>query len=298
MKFILEPKVYLVGCQMIDYDGLNRFLEDEQVDWTTDTMSDPQKLCEVAGRLCYMSFSKPRPGGNAAYLDNILKSSHGSVLEHAVWNFIITGVSRSFSHELVRHRAGVGFSQLSQRYVDSSDCNFVVPWELQVEFRKGMEYLTENHSDWQIDGCPSDNVNHALEIASDAGIDDIVLVGLDFIHSMLKAQYLYKRHTDYLMNKFANPQGDRTEIRKRARQTARSVLPNATETKIFLTANARALRHMIEMRAAGPAEAEIRRVFVDIQKIMKDEAPNIFGDYTIEKLADGTFACSTVNRKV
>lgn len=299
MKFITEAKVYLVGCQMIDYGGLNQFLDDEGVEgWTTDTDIHPQKLCEVAGRLCYMSFTKPRPGGNAAYMNNILKSQHGSVCEHAVWNFIITGVSRSFTHELVRHRAGVGYSQLSQRYVDSSECNFVVPWELQVEFKKGMEYLTENYPDWQTDGSPSDNVLEILQTASNAGTDDIVLVGLDFIHSMLAAQRMYKHHTDYLMDKFADPQGDKTEIRKRARQTARCVLPNATETKMFMTANARALRHMIEMRAARPAEAEIRRVFIQILTIMQTESPNIFGDYTIDKLPDGTEHAITEYRKV
>ena len=53
-----------------------------------------------------MSFAKPRPGGNKAYLDHILEVGHGSVLEHAVWNFVFTGVSRSLTHELVRHRAG------------------------------------------------------------------------------------------------------------------------------------------------------------------------------------------------
>src|SRR5947209_19727819 len=52
---------------------------------------------------------------------------HGSVLEHAVWNFIVTGVSRSFTHELIRHRAGWGYSQLSQRFVDESTADFVEP---------------------------------------------------------------------------------------------------------------------------------------------------------------------------
>ena len=67
-----------------------------------------------------MSFAKPRPGGNRAYLGHILEVGHGSVLEHAVFNFIITGVSRSFTHELIRHRAGSG-TRNCQRYVDESD---------------------------------------------------------------------------------------------------------------------------------------------------------------------------------
>src|SRR5206468_11909624 len=84
-------------------------------------------LTETAGRVCYMSFQRPRPGGNAAYLGHIKEVGHGSVLEHAVWNLLFTGVSRSLTHELVRHRAGLGFSQLSQRYVDESVAEYVEP---------------------------------------------------------------------------------------------------------------------------------------------------------------------------
>src|SRR5438045_1886755 len=76
---------------------------------------------------CYMSFAKPRPGGNKAYLGHIKEVAHGSVLEHAVWNILITGVSRSLTHELVRHRAGWAYSQLSQRYVDESVAEYVEP---------------------------------------------------------------------------------------------------------------------------------------------------------------------------
>ena len=82
---------------------------------------------KTAGRVCYMSFAKPRPGGNHAYLNHILEVGHGSVLEHAVWCLVITGVSRSLTHELVRHRAGFSYSQLSQRYVDESVAEYVEP---------------------------------------------------------------------------------------------------------------------------------------------------------------------------
>ena len=95
--------------------------------WQTDTEVAGEHLVEMAGRVCYMSFAKPRPGGNQAYLGHILEVGHGSVLEHAVWNFVFTGVSRSLTHELVRHRAGFGYSQLSQRYVDESIAEYVEP---------------------------------------------------------------------------------------------------------------------------------------------------------------------------
>lgn len=82
-------------------------------------------LVEFAGRQCYRSWSSGR--APFEYIDNILSSGHGSVLEHAVVSFAIAGVSRSLSHELVRHRAGFAYSQESQRYVDAKDMRFVIP---------------------------------------------------------------------------------------------------------------------------------------------------------------------------
>src|SRR5205085_10734218 len=93
-----------------------------------DTEIAGEKLAEIAGRVCYLSFARPRPGGNQAYLGHILEVGHGSVLEHAVWNFVFTGVSRTLTHELVRHRTGMGYSQLSQRYVDESVAEYVEPY--------------------------------------------------------------------------------------------------------------------------------------------------------------------------
>src|SRR5213596_1222351 len=89
--------------------------------------SDGERLAEYAGRLCYMSQHNPVNRTTAEYLENIKKQGHGSVLEHAVYVLLIEGISRSCSHELVRHRAGFGYSQLSQRYVDESHAAFVMP---------------------------------------------------------------------------------------------------------------------------------------------------------------------------
>src|SRR3984893_8689187 len=127
VRVIREPTGYLVGRQTVDEPELDRFLQDHGVAWQTDTEVAAEHLTEVAGRVCYMSFAKPRPGGNQTYLNHILEVGHGSVLEHAVWNFLFTGVSRTLTHELIRHRAGFGYSQLSQRYVDESIAEYVVP---------------------------------------------------------------------------------------------------------------------------------------------------------------------------
>src|SRR5947209_18595816 len=127
IRVIREPQVYVVGRQTVNDVELDRFLADHGVAWQTDTEVAAEALCETAGRVCYMSFARPRPGGNSVYLGHIKEVGHGSVLEHAVWNLLFTGVSRSLTHELVRHRSGFGYSQLSQRYVDESVAEYVVP---------------------------------------------------------------------------------------------------------------------------------------------------------------------------
>jgi thymidylate synthase ThyX len=104
-----EPTVYLVGRQTVSDAEVERFLSDHGVSWQTDTEVAGEYLVETAGRICYMSFARPRPGGNKAYIGHILEVGHGSVLEHAAWNMVFTGISRSLSHELVRHRAGWGY---------------------------------------------------------------------------------------------------------------------------------------------------------------------------------------------
>ncbi|MCA1686606.1 MAG: FAD-dependent thymidylate synthase [Planctomycetia bacterium] len=255
---VRDPRVYLVGRQTVDDAAIASFLDDHEVrTWSTDTDVAGEKLIEVAGRLCYMSFSKPRPGGNAAYVRHILEVGHGSVLEHSVFNLIITGVSRSFTHELVRHRAGFGFSQLSQRFVDESECQFVEP---------------------------------------DAIADDPELHRV-WLETVQTCQRAYKALADGLALKYEDLQ-DRTLRRKKAREAARSVLPNATETKIFVTANGRALRHFIEMRADPSADAEIRKVAVAILMILQAESPNLFGDYQVADLPGGGRTASTPHRKV
>lgn len=256
MKIIREPKIYLVGRQTLDTSGIDAFIKDHGISWETDTEVGAEQLCEMAGRVCYMSFGKGRKT-NQEYLGNIIGVGHGSVLEHAVWNFLITGVSRSFTHELIRHRAGFGYSQLSQRYVDESEADFVEPDCIASD--------PELHTIWQ--------------------------------ESIRQSHEAYVRLVDGLARTFKD-EPSATLRRKLARQAARSVLPNATETKIFVTGNARGWRHFVELRANEHAETEIRQVAMKILRVLQQESPNIFGDYSVEKLADGSEVARTANRKV
>lgn len=138
-------------------EGLTAYLEHLGApEWNTDAPSDGERLCEFYGRLCYRSFE---PGlnpnvtrvrqGNAPYMANILASGHGSVLEHATVNFVFADVSRVFTHELVRHRAGTAISQESLRYVRLDSLSAWAPTHIRESeeameiFVRTMEQLEE-----------------------------------------------------------------------------------------------------------------------------------------------------------
>jgi thymidylate synthase (FAD) len=262
MNIIDKPLVTLIGRQ--------EFIAPTHIKWESDDIVPGQVVAEFAGRLCYLSFGEDAgmEGGhktikgrttNKDYLANILRTKHGSVLEHAIWTVLIEGVSRALTHELVRHRAGFGFSQLSQRYVDESNIAFVRPPEIEAGTPQFQAWLNANE--------------YALE-------------GYRVILHKLESELESDETLSATMRK------------KRARQAARSVLPNCAETKIVVTGNARSWRHFIEMRGSPAADVEIRRLAVDLCTLFQKEAPNIFGDYSVEDLGDGTFGVSTDNPKV
>ncbi|MFE0472554.1 FAD-dependent thymidylate synthase [Streptomyces sp. NPDC058947] len=141
MHFV-QPEVRLIGRPSLDYEEVAAYLEEvggkgwlERLDRTNDA----QNLAEIGGRTCYRSWE---PGLNPnvtrvrtdqdAYLENILASSHGSVLEHLTFNFIFSNVSRVLTHEQVRHRVGTAISQESLRFVRLDDLPFWFPeWAQQ-----------------------------------------------------------------------------------------------------------------------------------------------------------------------
>jgi len=226
------------------------------VNWT-DPGSDAERLAEFAGRLCYMSQRNPANRSTGEYLTNILKQGHGSVFEHAVFVVLIEGVSRSLTHELVRHRAGFGYSQLSQRYVDESDAAFVVPPAIQGD-----------------------------EAAEAAWLDQ-----------MEAAQTAYVAAVERLMQRYDWVES-KVHRRKMAREAARSVLPNGTETKIVMSGNVRAWRGMLELRLGEGAEREIRRLAVRILATLRAEAPHFFADFELYCADDGEQAARVEYHKI
>jgi thymidylate synthase (FAD) len=226
------------------------------VHWLGES-TDGERLAEFAGRLCYMSQSNPAERTTHAYLENIKRQGHGSVLEHANYTVLIEGVSRALTHELVRHRAGFAFSQLSQRYVDESQANFVVP--------------------------PAILGDDALEASWRAQVE--------------AAQAAYVALVADLMERYTWVP-DRVHRRKMAREAARGVLPNSTETKIVVTANARAWRTMLALRAGEGADLEIRRLAVATIRLLRLDAPAFFSDFEIYEADDRREAARTNFHKV
>jgi thymidylate synthase (FAD) len=236
---IVAPQVKLVAW--------THFEAPEDVPWSTDA-DGGQALAEFAGRACYQSWSKPNPATatNAGYLAHLLEVGHLSVLEHGSVTFYFTGVSRSFTHELIRHRH-FSYSQLSQRYVPERNAALVEP---EV-------------------------------IADDPELHK------KFVEAGEAAVRAYTELLEGLEKRFADVP-NATLRRKQARQAARAVLPNATETRIVVTGNYRAWRHFIASRASEHADVEIRELAVECLRQLKGAAPNVFADFTISSLADGS----------
>lgn len=208
--------------------------------WETD-VADGEALVEFAGRACYQSWEKPNPetATNEGYLANIIKQEHFSVLEHANITFYITGVSRSLTHELIRHRH-FSYSELSQRFVNVEDAAFVLAPALENE----------------------DQAQTMQELAT---------VG-----------YHMKQAYKTLVTRLEA----RGKPRKQAREAARCVMPNMTETRIVMTGNIRAWREFLAKRGTEHADAEIRRLAVEIGDQLQLQFPNFFQDMRFLKRDD------------
>ena len=238
------PEIVPLKVQVV---AQTQFTPPADIPWETDA-DGGQALAEFAGRACYQSWSRPNPATatNAGYLRHILEVGHLSVLEHGTVTMYLTGVSRSLTHELVRHRQ-FSYSQLSQRYVPEHEAEMVEPAVIA-----------------------EDPELHAL-----------------FLASTEAALAAYEQLLAGLEQRFADAP-NATLRRKQARQAARAVLPNATGTRIVVTGNYRAWRHFVAMRASEHADVEIRALAIACLRELQRVAANVFGDFRISTLADGS----------
>lgn len=258
MKFTQPPRSYLIAQTHTNLSKVSEMLEDLGADggnWVKqlDDVTSTEVLTEVAGRLCYKSFevglnpnvTKVREG-NKSYIGNILGQKHGSVLEHSTATFAFIGVSRVFTHEIVRHRVGTAFSQESLRFVRLDDINAWFPTILKSE-----EILPNLDTKISKGRVASGIAERAIETSEGAYRDLSDLFEVDKISFKMKKLFT---------------------------SAFRRIAPIGLATNIVVTANHRTWRHIIEQRTSLGAEEELRLVIGDVARQLKAMFPNIYQD--------------------
>ena len=284
MKFI-EPKVFMLASTTENWIEIEEYLEsigaEEFEPDYPDAARDGEVLLELAGRSCYRSEAlgrnpnvKKTRTGNKEYLANIIKSKHGSVLEHGSVTLAFVGVSRVFTHELVRHRAGAAYSQESLRFVRLDSLCAWYPESF------GYEMMLELYDALATKGkVPFDERSKEAWAKERAEwlrkLFEETYVELELIQRNISNEL----YLDELDGNF--------HIKKSITSAMRRLAPIGLGTGIIFTANHRTLRHVIEMRTSPGAEEEIRLVFGQVAELMKIEFPNIYQD--MERLDDGSY---------
>jgi thymidylate synthase (FAD) len=242
---LVEPQVHLIAETIINNTGMYEYLKSINANnYSLCGSTDVESLIEVAGKTCYMSFDTElnnnlthvRKDDNYNYIGNLLKVGHESVLEHGSVTLAFVNVSRIFTHELVRHRAGCAYSQVSGRYVRTNELEAYNPMCFNKE-------ETEQFSQ---------------------ALSQIELLYQDLETKCFKRLDFEDKH-------------DFTS-KKEITSALRRLLPNGQSNTIIMTANHRALRHIIKMRTSDHAEEEIRIVFRQVQKLMQKRYNSIYQD--------------------
>jgi len=231
----------------LDFIGAHGFeIPDEEV------LSDPALLVALAAKRCYMSFE---PGLNpnvtkvrkdlADYLGNIIKSKHGSVLEHAVYTFAVENVSRVFTGEMNRHRAGWAISEGSMRYIRYDNIKFWMPTSLQDQDGDDKNTLYQKKLSRQLFDDAFEQMEEWQERLGEIwGIDEMPFKKKKLMTSMF-----------------------------------RRLIGMGIATGGVWTGNLRALRHVLTLRTHPSAEEEIRLVCSMIASRIIDMEPEIFADF-------------------
>lgn len=251
MKFV-EPQTFLIGHTTVDTEGLADYLtHTNQYDFfesydaaINDGLSPEEVLISFYAKLCYKSLVLGKNANISRIRDvkdnieNCFKTGHGSVFEHIWFNFVTTNCSRVLTHEFVRHRIGVAFSQTSGRYCRIDEIDFI-----------------------------SDPLLESVE-------DEIKQI-------VLKIQKSYKRMSAKLLDNVAV-----FALKKKITSALRRIAPNGQANEIGWSANIRALRHILMMRTSRFAEREIRMVFNQVYRIVKERWPLLVAD-AVEEEIDG-----------
>lgn len=207
----------------------------------------------LAAKRCYMSFevghnpniTKVRKNWHE-YFENILKSGHGSVLEHACYTYAVEGCSRVFTAEMNRHRAGVAISEGSLRYIRFDD----IPWWMPLSLRP----------------CDNDSPELAFKKGQTAAL---------FVKAFQNAESTYKE----LVQLWDLDNEKNFDVKKKITSCLRRIIPMGVATGGVWTMNIRALRHIIALRTSEHAEEEIAYIMGMIAKDICEREPSLFCDF-------------------
>lgn len=227
----------------------------------------PENLVATAAKLCYSSATVDELQDNLTdadverFIDMLMELGHESPFEHITFTFAIEGISRSCTHQLVRHRIA-SYSQKSQRYVNEVGFEYITPPYIrgsspivQDEYKKLMEHI-------------------------------------DAVYGFIRSE---------LTDKLIASGYDRKAAEKIANEDARYVLPNACETKIIMTMNIRSLFNFFKHRCCNRAQWEIRAVATEMLRLCREVAPHIFNKagpscYTTGKCPEGKMSCGEIQQ--
>ncbi|MPW25047.1 FAD-dependent thymidylate synthase [Alkalibaculum sp. M08DMB] len=232
---------------------------------------EPEKIISAAAKLCYSKsgIDDIMDGLTSEkvndFLNLLMDMGHASPIEHVSFTFGIEGVSRSLTHQLVRHRVA-SYSQKSQRYVKEGEFGYIIPTEIANNEKAKTLFIEAMNDDQKV-------------------YDKLVEV-------------LMEKHLKDYLSVYNNEKKAYSMAEKAAIEDARYVLPNACETKIVATMNARELLHFLNHRCCNRAQWEIRELATQMLLLVKEVAPIVFkvaGPNCIKgSCPEGTMTCGEI----
>lgn len=210
---------------------------------------DSQKIVAASAKLCYSSSEiKGILDGldtekTMSFIERLMSMGHESPLEHISFTFGIEGVSRSLLAQLTRHRIA-SYSVKSQRYVNEGRFEFIIPKEIEADEKAKQIFLSAMEDDVKA-------YNSLTEI-------------------------LFEKHYNDMIKTVMDEKKAKSAAEKKAIEDARYVLPNACETKLIATFNARSLLNFFNHRCCERAQWEIRDLASEMLRLVKEICPVIF----------------------
>lgn len=252
---------------------------------------EPERLIARAAKLCYSKSNISDITANMSdedvekFIGKLADMGHMSPFEHATFTFGIEGVSRACTHQLIRHRIA-SYSQQSQRYVDMDNADFVVPKMFQGEECCDVFEAVSGLANMLYRTFKASTYFYLLQ--NEVGeIEDLIIpedVHLTFNEILELEEQMKERYPK-----------ESKKIEKKVLENARAFLPNATETKIIVTMNARSLMNFFKLRCCSRAQDEIRELATIMLEKCKEVAPMLFKNAGPEclrtKCPEGAMTC-------